>query len=141
MDGDPKDVTRDSEEPKVFRIAQIDAPGGSKMDRRKFVKATVAGVGAAAAAGVLGGCVTTSSDDADEAPAEIDVEEPAEPVEEEAPFEEEEPEEEEPSDEESTTVGGCACDSVCTCEAVCSCVGNCTCDSVSSGGSHYWYPS
>ena len=137
MDGDPKDVAADSEEPKVFRIAQIDTPGSSKMDRRKFVMATVAGVGAAAAATMLSGC----DPEPDEEPAAEPVEpvEPAEPVEEEAPIavEPEEPEEEESSDEDSDTIG-----IICTCDTEgCSCVGNCTCNSVSTPGGHYWYPS
>lgn len=139
MDSDSDDAVRDPEEPKVFRVAQLDVPGGSAMDRRRFVQATVAGVGAVAAGTVLSGC----DPEPEPQPAPIEAEEPVAPV-----------EEEEPSDQTTmgaiitceceavcSCVGQCTCDSVCTCEAVCSCVGDCTCDSVSSGGSHYWYPS
>ncbi|MDO8847305.1 MAG: hypothetical protein Q7W51_02805 [Coriobacteriia bacterium] len=143
MDGDPKDVAADSEEPKVFRIAQIDMPGGSKMSRRKFVKATVASVGAVAALSIVGGC----KDDEPVEPAEeepIEPAEPVEPVEEEGPTAEEpdepeEPDEDEPEepDEDDDTIG-----IICTCDTEgCACVGNCTCNSVSTPGGHYWYPS
>lgn len=128
MDENPEGAAEGLEKPEVYRIAQLPVRGRPGMDRRTFVKATVAGVGAAAVMSVAGGCTgddepcTCESDTTDcttdtggictcdevctcEAVCSCD--------------------------------GDCACDSVCTCEAVCSCENDCTCDTV---GSHYWYP-
>lgn len=56
MNEDQGEKAVENEDPKVFRIAQLPVSGQAGMDRRAFVKGTVAAVGAGAAMILLGGC-------------------------------------------------------------------------------------
>ncbi len=99
---------RESEAPKVFRIAQLPVSTGATMDRRTFVKGTVATVGAAALVTVLGGCESGGGDSCvcnTVCPCE--------------------------------SVGACACDVVaCQCQWGCDCHTVCPCEAVSACACH-----
>ena len=56
MNEDPEEMCEGSGKAEVYRIAQLPVRGKSGMDRRMFVKATVAGAGAAAVLSVSAGC-------------------------------------------------------------------------------------
>ncbi len=105
--------TSNPEAPIVFRVAQLPASGGSTMDRRTFVKGTMAAVGAGALMTVLNGCESGGGGDDD--PCVCNTVCPCEQV------------------------GACQCDVVacqcqfgCQCHSVCPCetVGSCTCNVV-----------
>ena len=51
------------ESPKVFRVAQLPVSGGGGLDRRTFIKGTMAVVGAGAMMTVLSGCEDDDEDD------------------------------------------------------------------------------
>lgn len=167
MDDQQRQTEPDAEAPKVFRMAQLPVAGASRIDRRTFVKGTIAAVGAGVMMTALSGC-----EDDDDDPCVCNTVCPCENVgacecdvvacqcqwgcecHTVCPCE---------------SVSGCTCDAVqtqckpqsasateyttwvsttctcntvtiCTCEGVCSCVGHCSCDGQGGGGSHYWYP-
>ena len=55
-EADMEEKKAGEESPKVFRVAQLPVSGGGGLDRRTFVKGTMAVVGAGAMMTVLGGC-------------------------------------------------------------------------------------
>lgn len=62
---------KDGEDPMVFRVAQLPGSGGPDLDRRTFVKGTIAVVGAGAMMNVLGGCGGDDNDDKKDDPCEM----------------------------------------------------------------------
>jgi hypothetical protein len=158
----------EAEQPKVFRVAQLPAAGGPSMDRRTFVKGTLAAASAGAMMTVLSGC--EDDDDGDKCVCNTVC--PCEgvgacecdlvvcqcqwgcgchtvcPCESVSACECDAVQTickapSEGADYTTWVSSTCTCNTVavCTCEGVCSCVGHCSCDGQGGGGGgHYWYP-
>lgn len=106
MNNEKRDDSNSSEAPAVFHIAQLPVSGGSGIDRRSFLKGTVAAVGAGAMMTMLGGC---GGDDGDGDPCVCNSVCPCEQV------------------------GACQCDVVaCQCQLGCECHTVCPCEAVSA---------